>query len=98
LIAITAALPVSNLGGLTLLSAVYAFPTLGVDLPGTLTLDAAGDSTRQLIFKIDTTFTAELRIHWCGCADAGKYAHKILRLQRAIRRAMQQEIKALGVL
>jgi hypothetical protein len=54
----TAALPSSNLGGITLLSGVYTFPTSAVTLSGTLTLNAGGDATKQFIFKITTTFTA----------------------------------------
>jgi hypothetical protein len=53
----TAALSTSNLGGLTLLSGVYTFPTLAVTLTGNLTLNAAGNPKKQFIFLIDTTFT-----------------------------------------
>jgi len=37
---------------------VYTFPTQAVTLTGNLTLDAAGNSKKQFIFKIGTTFTA----------------------------------------
>lgn len=37
---------------------VYTFPTSAVDLSGTLTLNAGGNSRRQFIFQITTTFTA----------------------------------------
>jgi hypothetical protein len=37
---------------------VYTFPTSAASLTGNLTLNAAGDSKKQFIFKITTTFTA----------------------------------------
>jgi hypothetical protein len=54
----TTALPSSNLGGITLTYGVYTFPTSAVTLTGTLTLDAGGNTKRQFIFLITTTFTA----------------------------------------
>ncbi|PQE17440.1 FG-GAP repeat protein [Rutstroemia sp. NJR-2017a WRK4] len=54
----TSALPSPNLGGITLHPGIFTFPTQAVTLSTTLTLDAAGDSTKQFIFKIGTTFTA----------------------------------------
>jgi len=54
----TAALPASDLGGLTLPPGVYTFPTSAATLTGTLTLDGATNPRGQWIFQIITTFTA----------------------------------------
>ena len=54
----TAALPASDLGGLTLPPGVYTFPTSAATLTGILTLDGASNHRGQWIFQITTTFTA----------------------------------------
>ena len=53
----TSSLPASDLAGLTLGPGVYTFPTIAVNMSGTVTLDAGGDNKKQFIFKITTTFT-----------------------------------------
>jgi Ice-binding-like len=52
----TEALNSSDLGGLTLAPGVFTFPTSGVTLTGTLTLDGATNPDGQWIFQITTTF------------------------------------------
>ena len=52
----TAALPSSDLGGVTLAPGVYTFPTSGVTLSTTLTVDGATNHHGQWIFQITTTF------------------------------------------
>jgi len=56
----TAALPASDLGGLTLPPGVYTFPTSAATLTGILTLDGASNPGGQWIFQIVTTFTASV--------------------------------------
>lgn len=55
-LAVTVALPASDLGGLTLGPGVYSFPTSGVTLTGNLTLNGATNHNKQFIFEITTTF------------------------------------------
>jgi len=54
----TAALPASDLGGVTLPPGVYTFPTSAATLTGILTLDGARNPRGQWIFQITTTFGA----------------------------------------
>jgi hypothetical protein len=53
----TKALTSSNLGGITLPPGVYTFPSSGVSLSGTLTLNGATNPDGQWIFQIISTFT-----------------------------------------
>jgi len=52
----TKALPVTDLGGLTLPPGVYTFPTLNAALSTTLTLNGTSNPTGQFVFQIRTTF------------------------------------------
>lgn len=52
----TTALVSADLGGLTLDPGVYTFPTSGVTLTGTLTLNGTLNAKGQYIFLINTTF------------------------------------------
>ena len=54
----TAALPASDLGGVTLPPGVYTFPTSAATLTGILTLDGATNPRGQWIFQIISTFGA----------------------------------------